>query len=114
MLLRCVEGLLQFGDIVIKQLEIIGDFFFPADRRHEDDDLRAGVAGDGVGSFEVEVRLNKNKLYAVALHLANHLDGVLRARVDEWARFVVFDYYLLHAFWVTRIRVSRYYFQTGD
>src|SRR6266853_1146675 len=49
------------------------------------DHMHAGVAGDGVGSFEVEVRLNKNELYAVALHLADQLDSVLRARGDAGA-----------------------------
>src|SRR2546428_717994 len=90
-LFGCVESLLQLGNIVIKQLEIIGDFLFAADGGHEDDDLRAGVTSDGVWSFEVEVRLNKDDLDAVAFHQANQLDGVLRTWGNAGARLNVAD-----------------------
>src|SRR6266852_6663207 len=49
-LLVClVKSFLELGDIVVEQFEVIGNLFFAADRGHQDDDLRAGFARDGIG-----------------------------------------------------------------
>src|SRR2546430_14823464 len=68
LLVSLVKSLLELGDVVVEQLEIVGDLFFAADRGHQDDDLRAGFARNGVGRFEIEVWLNDDDFDTVALH----------------------------------------------
>src|SRR2546428_6831370 len=70
-------------------MKLSGASLWPAGRGGGKARRPAGLAGDGVGSFEVEVRLNKNELYTVAFHLADQLNGVLRARRNAGARFDV-------------------------
>src|SRR5260370_1081761 len=82
---------LQLGNIVIKQLEIIGDFFFAADGRREHENLTARLTRDTVGRLEVEIRLNKNHLHPVALHQTDQFDGVLRTWGNAGARLDVTD-----------------------
>jgi len=44
-----IKGLLELSNVVIKQLEIVGDLFFAAYRGRENDDLTAGLPRDTVG-----------------------------------------------------------------
>src|SRR4029077_18389782 len=86
-----VQSLLEFGDIVVEQLEIIGDLFFAADAGHENDNLATGVARDGVRCFQIEVWLDDDDLYSIAFHLSNQFYGMLRAGRNSGARFDVPD-----------------------
>src|SRR5215831_10556381 len=91
-LFRFVERFLQLGDIVIEQFEIIGDFLFPANRRHEHDNFTTRVARYRVGGLQVKVRLHGDDLGAVAFHQAYQLNGMLGTRRDAGARLNVANY----------------------
>ena len=84
-----VERLLQFGDIVIEKMKIVGDLFFAAHGRGEDDDLGSGFAGHGLGRLEVEIGLDDDDLDALALHQLDELEGVLGAGGNAGARLDV-------------------------
>ena len=47
-----VKGLLELGDVVVEQLEVVGDLFFAADRRHKYDDLPAVSRAIEFGVFK--------------------------------------------------------------
>src|SRR5262249_41790397 len=98
-LLFCfVERFFQLGDIVIEQLEIIGDLFFAANARREHDNFPARVAGNSVGSFQVEIRLDTNDFDAVALHLADEFNSVLRTGRNAGTRLDIADYVEVEVF----------------
>src|SRR5207244_2128277 len=84
-----VKGLLQLRNIVIKQLEVVGDFLFSAHRRHQHDDPRAGFTGDGVRCFQIEVRFHGDDLDPFAFHQAHQLYRMLRAWGNAWPRLHV-------------------------
>src|ERR1700682_1152189 len=86
-----VKGLLEFGDVVVEELEVVGDFFFAADRRHKHDDQAASGAGDGVGSFKIEVGFDDDDLHIFTFHLCNQFDGVLWGGRYAGARLDVAD-----------------------
>src|ERR1700674_1364276 len=88
---RGVEGLLKLCDVVVEQLEVIGDLLFAADGGRQDDNLPARLTCDAVRRFEIEVRLNGNDLDAVALHLLNQREIMLRTRGNAGARFDIAD-----------------------
>src|SRR5882724_5828517 len=86
-----VQSLLEFGDIVVEQLEIIGDLFFAADAGHENDNLAAGVPRDGVRCFQIKVWFDDDDLHSITFHLADQFYGVLRAGRNSGSRFDVAD-----------------------
>src|SRR6202140_1635633 len=88
-LMRGVECLLELAYVVIEKLEVVGDFFFPADGRRQDEHLATRIAGDGVRGFQIEVRLDHDDFDVLALHLLDQLDGVLRTRRNAGARLDV-------------------------
>src|ERR1700732_355417 len=87
-----VKRLLQLADVVVKQLEVIGDFFFASDRRRQHEHLSACFARDGIRSLQIEIGFHHDHLYVLALHLLHQFDGVLRARWDAWPRLDVTDH----------------------
>src|SRR5258708_36332574 len=83
---RGVKPLLQLADVIVKELEVIGDFFFASDRRRQHEDLSACFARDRIRSLQIKIRLDHHHLYSLALHQLPQLDGMLRARPYGWAR----------------------------
>src|SRR5262249_56057473 len=79
------KRLLQFDDVVVEQLEVIGGFLFAADGWEQHNDLAASVASDRVRCFQVKVGLDGDDFHIVALHLLNELESVLRARRNSGA-----------------------------
>src|SRR5260370_1757685 len=79
-LVRGVECLLQFADVVIKKLEVVGDFFFSPYRWRQHQNLPTGFARHGVGCLTFEVWLYHNHLDVPLLHLPYSSDVVLWAR----------------------------------
>src|SRR5260370_34672510 len=66
LLVSPVKSFLKLGDVVIEQFEVVGNFFFAADRGHQDNDLRAGLARDGTGRLQVKIRLLDGYLYILS------------------------------------------------
>src|SRR6266403_1070917 len=90
-LVRGVERLLQFVYVVVEKLEVVGDLFFSPNRRRQDEHLAARFARNGVGRFQVEVRLDNDDFDLVALHLLDQLDGMLRTRGNTRSRLYIPD-----------------------
>src|SRR5260370_17490607 len=90
-LVRGVECLLQFADVVIKKLEVVGDFFFSPDRWRQHQNLPTGFARHGVPCLQIEVWLDHNHLYLLLLHFPDQLTPVLRARRNAGPRLNVAD-----------------------
>src|SRR5713101_8112905 len=90
-LVRGVERLLQFPNVVIEKRKVIGDFFFSPDGWRQDENLTAGFARHGVRCLQVEVWLDHNHLDVLLLHLPDEFDGVLRARRNAGPRLNVAD-----------------------
>src|SRR5260370_17377795 len=97
-LVRGVECLLQFADVVIKKLEVVGDFFFSPDRWRQHQNLTTGFARHGVRCLQIEVWLDHNHLDVLLLHLPDELDGVLRARRNAGPRLNVADHFQVKLF----------------
>src|SRR6266849_3306679 len=103
-LVRGVECLLQFADVVIKKLEVVGDFFFSPDRWRQHQNLPTGFARHGVRCLQIEVWLDHNHLDVLLLHLPDELDGVLRARRNAGPRLNVADHVQVKLFRKVRPR----------
>ena len=73
-----LDGIDQQIDIVVEQLEIIGDLFDAADRRRHHEHLGAGFAADRVRGLQVEVGFDKHQLDVRSLHLIDEVERVLR------------------------------------
>src|SRR4051812_24418225 len=88
-LLRRLERLGEQRNIVIEQLEIVGNRRLPAHRGQYHHDLPTGLARNRVRRLQIEVWLHQDQLHAVALHLLDQFDGVRRARRNAGARLHV-------------------------
>src|SRR5205809_414565 len=84
-----LDGVDQQVHVVVKELEVIGDFLHTSDRRRHHEDFRAGVATDGVRCLQVEIRLHEYEFHVHSLHLINKIESVLRSRRDTWLWFDV-------------------------
>src|SRR3981081_2879581 len=78
--------LLELRNVVVKELEIIGYFFFTADRGHQYQHLSSRFASDRVRGLQVEVGFHNDDLYTVTLHELDQLDRVLRTGGDAGSR----------------------------
>src|SRR5262249_30304720 len=78
-------------DVVVEQLEVVGDFLDPTDRRRHDQHLAADVAGDLLRRLQVEVRLDEDQLHVLPLHLVDQIERVLRRRRNAGAGLDVAD-----------------------
>ena len=81
----------QQVDVVVEELDVVGDLLDAADRRRHHQHLRAGVARDRVRRLQVEVRLDQDDLDVLPLHLLDQVERVRRRRRDAGLRFDVAD-----------------------
>src|SRR5713226_7360475 len=103
-LVRGLECLLQFADVVIKKLEVVGDFFFSSHRWRQHQHLAASFARHGVRCLQIEIWLDHNHLDVLLLHLPDEFDGVLRARRNAGPRLNVADHVQVKLFRKVRPR----------
>src|SRR6266849_2452097 len=89
---RSGEGLHEKIHIVIEELEIIGNFFFAADRGHQDNHFRAGFARYRVRRLQIEVWLHQDDLHIFPLHHGNQLHRVRRAGWNAGTRLHIVHY----------------------
>src|SRR5262249_5255726 len=78
-------------DVVIEQLEVVGDFLDPAAAGRHDQDVAADVAGDLLRRLQVEVRLDQDQLHVLPLHVVDQIERVLRRRRNAGPRLDVAD-----------------------
>src|SRR5216683_2364617 len=83
------EGVHQQVDVVVEELEIVGDFLDAAYRGQQNHDLSADRLSDGIGRAQIEVRFHQYQLDAGALHGVDQLQGVARGRWNAGPRFDV-------------------------
>src|SRR5712692_7140158 len=89
---RSGEGLHEKIHIVIEELEIIGNFFFAADRGHQDNHLRAGFARHRIRRLQIEVWLHQDDLHISPLHHGNQLHRMRRAGWNARTRLHIVHY----------------------
>jgi len=63
--------------VVVEELDVVGGFLHPSNRRGQDDDLAAGLPGHRLRRLEVEVGFHQDDRDLELLHLADQVDGVL-------------------------------------
>src|SRR2546430_17669023 len=69
-----LKSLSQDFNIVIEQLEVIGDLRLAADGRHHHDNLPSSHARNAVRCLRIEVWLNQFDLRVLAFHEVDQLD----------------------------------------
>src|ERR1700687_2064277 len=75
--LKCFR---QQSDIVVEQLKIRRDFFYPANRRQVFDNRSSGFTCDRVRRLAIEIGLDHDHLNVIALHHVDDFQGVARGR----------------------------------
>src|SRR5450759_3512160 len=81
----------QQVDVVIEELEVVGDFLVSAHGGHQDHHLAAYIGGDRIGRAQVEVGLHKDQLDAFPLHQVDQVERVGGGRRDAG-----FGLYVIH------------------
>src|ERR1700687_1428362 len=81
--LKCFR---QQSDIVVEQLKIRRDFFYPANRRQVFNNRSAGFTRDRIRRLAVEIGLDHNHLYVVWLYHVDDFQGVAwrRRNARSW------------------------------
>src|SRR5438132_10006360 len=85
------DGVDQQVQVVIKELEVVGDFLDAPDRWRHHHYFCAGLAADRIWRLQIEIGLNKHELDVGSLHLVDEIERVLRRRRDAGLRFDVSD-----------------------
>src|SRR5919198_3603633 len=78
-------------DVVIEELEVVGDLLLASDGGRHDQHFRSGLSRDRVRCLQVEVGLDHDDLHVLALHLLDHVDRVRRRGRDPRPRLDVAD-----------------------
>src|SRR4029453_600766 len=63
-------------DVVVEKLDVVGNGLFAADRRRDDKDLGARLAGDRVRRLLIEIWLHQDHLDGLPLHLLDEIERV--------------------------------------
>src|SRR5438270_13778122 len=87
-----LKSLSQDFNIVIEQLEVIGDLRLASDRRHHHDNFSSGHAGDALWCLRIEVWLNQFVLRVLAFHVFDQLDRMRRRRSNSLTGYDVNDH----------------------
>ena len=87
-----LDGGHQQLDVVVEELDVVGDLLLAAHRGRQHHHLGAGLPRDGVRRLEVEVGLDQEDLDALPLHLLDEVDGVAGRRRDAGPRLHVADH----------------------
>src|SRR5687767_2378154 len=78
-------------DVVVEQLDVVGDGLLAPDRWRQHDYVRAGLCRNRLGSLLIEVRLHQDDLDLLPLHLLNELQRVTGRRRNAGTRLDVAD-----------------------
>src|SRR5262245_65798336 len=84
---RRLDGRHEEVEVVIEQLEIIGDFLYTTHGRGHYEHPGAGCPSDGVWRLQVEIRLYQDELHILTLHLIDQVKRVTRRWGNTWPWF---------------------------
>src|SRR5262245_48909211 len=74
------QGVDEHVDVVVEELQVVGDRLLAAHGWRHHEHLGAGLAGDRVRRLPIEIRLHQDDLGLLPLHFLNQIERVARRR----------------------------------